>query len=168
MMSKSREYLAELEEKYPQGDVKWFLLKDHIVMEWDKKRADRGRRSWHFDALSPELGFTAGRPQHARNKIIGGLTILAASIIIIFSDWSSAMPLLAPSLFLLAIALLVAGVLKWRPDRWTYIYTKQSQMAAYITHSACDREKRESFEQACQKAIREHQERTKTTQLDAS
>ena len=115
---------------------KFLLTDDELIMEWDGPK-NKGRKSWHFDFLSPTVGFSVETGSGFKEGLIIGIVLIILAVIFYFSELNSLIPLLAPVLAILGIAILANAIRKGKKSTWTVFYKKDGEMVAYMDQSIC-------------------------------
>jgi len=144
--------LAELTGKKKNYSKKLILTDDHLIMEWDSP-TNKGRKDWHLECLSPNIGFTVDRPRGFKDSIIGGIVLLVIAIIFFFSKLNQYVPLLVPCLVIIGVGILINGIRKYKTETWTIFHRKDGEMAAYMEHSMLGHSDIKSFEKAFSEAV---------------
>ena len=134
---------------------KLILADNELVMEWDSP-TNKGRKGWHFEYLCPDIGFSYERPKGFKEGIIGGVSLFLIDIILYFSKINEYVPLLAPTLVLVSLAVLVNAIKKHKPERWTVFYRKDGEIAAYMEHSMAREAEIKAFEKAFSEAVTQY------------
>ncbi len=147
--------LAELTAKKKKYSKKLILTEDELIMEWDSP-THKGRRGWHLDNLSPNIGFTVERRKGFKESVIGGIVLLAIAVILFFSKLNQYVPLLVPSLVIVSVGILISGIRKLKAETWTIFYKRDGEMAVYMEHSMIEQPEMRSFEKAFSEAASRH------------
>ena len=141
---------------------KLILADDELIMEWDSP-TNKGRRGWHFDYLSPDIGFAVERPKGFKEGIVGGVALLIVDIILYFSKVDQYVPLLVPTLALVSVVVLVNAIRKYKSETWTVFYKKDGEIAAYMEHSMAEDSEIKAFEKAFSDAMARYALKKETT-----
>jgi len=147
--------LAELTGKKKHYSKKLILTEDDLIMEWDSP-TNKGRRGWHLDHLSPNIGLSVERRRGFKEGVIGGIVLLAIAAIFYFSKLNQYVPLLVPTLVIVSVGIFINAVRKYKTETWTIFYKRDGEMAAYMEHSMIARSEMTSFEKAFSEAISRH------------
>lgn len=131
---------------------KLILADNELIMEWDSP-TNKGRKGWHFDYLSPDIGFAVEQAKGFKEGIFAGVALLVVDIILYFSKINEYVPLLVPTLALVTVAVLVNAIRKYKTETWTVFYKKDGEIAAYMEHSMAEVAEINEFEKAFSDAM---------------
>jgi hypothetical protein len=147
--------LAELTGKKKHYSKTLILTDDDLIMEWDSP-SNKGRKGWHLDYLSPDIGFSIERRRGFKEGVIAGIVLLGIATILYFSNLNQYVPLLVPALVIVSVGILINAIWKYRTETWTVFYKRDGEMAAYMEHSMIDPSDVRSFEKAFSEAMSRH------------
>lgn len=152
MLNNKKTVIAELIGGKRKYRKKFLLTDDELIMEWDAPN-NKGHKGWHFDYLSSNIGHSVERPRGFKEGIIGGIVLMAITIILYFSKVNQYIPLLTPALAIVSVGIFLNGIRKYKITRWTVFNKKDGEIAAYIEHSMCEASELKSFEKAFSNAM---------------
>ena len=82
---------------------------------------DFSKTPWPLQGLSPIFVETVGRSSGTTNTVRKAMALIAASIIIFFSQYNQSIPLLAPFLFVLGSWWFAGALSEVLPRTWTEV-----------------------------------------------
>jgi len=123
------------------------LHPDRLTISW-RRGVESGERSVPISKLSHTLSSATGRPKNTTLRIRLGVFVLGMAAVVYWSVVQEEVPLLAPILACLGIALLAKQVKNLRVRSWTVICLDDGKMFTYIMHDNCDEKERKRFEDA--------------------
>ena len=115
---------------------------------------DQSKTCWPLHGLSPRLRETSGRSAGIGTAARVSFLLVAASVIIFFSDYNKAIPLLAPFLLLLGVWWLVRVLRKVTPRNWTVVPKSTGDDAFSLVQPDVKSDSWITFERELSEAIR--------------
>ena len=153
-MAVSERQIGPIEVRWGSDQYKYSIVGDSFFTEW-KNGMDFSKSSWPLHGVSPHFGETIGRSSDTTKTVRISAALIAAAIIIFFSEYNKSIPLLAPFLFGLGCWWLIGKARNVVPRSWTEVRkTTGEDFFSFVQPS----EKSEdwiAFEQALSKAIHE-------------
>jgi hypothetical protein len=128
-------------------NLKYTLTEDHLIEEVTGG-AERWRRAWPLQQLSPELERITTRPQGTKESLIASVIVFGLGFSFYFSDLNARAPLFAPLVLLLGLILLGRVLRNGRIATWTTIRKWDGTLATTFVHRDCHAGEREAFEEA--------------------
>jgi len=152
--------MSREERVYKVGPKLRFTLNEDHLIEEGSRGVHHWRQAWALQQLSPEVESQTGRPHGTKERLMGGVTILAVAVIVYFSHYNANVPLLAPLLSVVGLIVMGRGLKTLRVETWTTIRKWDGTAATSFSHRDCNPGERAAFEEAFAETVR-HIRRTR-------
>ena len=119
-MTISERRVGPIEVRWGSELYKYSIAGDSFFTEW-KKGMDFSKSSWPLYGLSPSFVETSGRSSETTSTARKSMGLIAASIIVFFSEYNRTIPLLAPFLLGLGSWWFIGVVRRVAPRTWTEV-----------------------------------------------
>ena len=119
-MNNPERVIAPVNVKWGTDKYTYYLTDDSLVVEW-RSGMDLSKTCWPLHGLSPKLREMSGRSSGTGTSVRVSFLLIAASVILFFSDYNKAIPLLAPFLLFLGAWWLINVLRKVVPRNWTVV-----------------------------------------------
>lgn len=153
-MSAPERTIGPIEVRWGSDRYKYCIVGDTFVTEW-KKGMDCSKSSWPLHGLSPNLVETIGRSSETTKTARISMALIAASIIVFFSEYNKAIPLLAPFLLGLGGWWFIGILRKVAPRSWTEVRKPTGEYVFSLVQPEKKTNEWLEFEQNLVKVIRE-------------
>jgi hypothetical protein len=152
-MSDSERAIAPVEVRWGSDRYTYYLTDDSVVVEW-KSGMDLSKTCWPLHGLSPNLKEISGRSSGSGTTVRISLLLIASSVIVFFSDYNKAIPLLAPFLLFLGAWWLINVSRKLVPRNWTVVRKSSGEDAFSLVQPKVRSDAWVLFERELSEAIR--------------
>src|SRR5687767_9176299 len=117
-MTDQRYTVGPIEVRWGRDRYRYYTIDDVLYSEW-KRGVDSSKSSWSLRGVSPRLDETSGRSDGVVKIIRLASLLMICSLIVYFSDYNKAIPLLAPFLGLWGAWWFINTLSKVSPRKWT-------------------------------------------------
>jgi len=119
-MSDTEYRVGPIDVRWGKDRYKFYVIGDSFYTEW-VSGFDRSKVSSPLRGLSPDLTETTGRSSDIAQTLRIAMLLVASSVIVFFSEYNKAIPLLAPFLFGLGSWWFANATRKVIPRTWTVL-----------------------------------------------
>jgi hypothetical protein len=153
-VSASERKIGPIEVRWGSDHYKYCIVGDSFITEW-KKGMDYSKSCWSLQGVSPTLVETIGRSSETTKTARISMALMASSIIVFFSEYNKAIPLLAPFLLGLGAWWFIGILRKVAPRSWTEVRKPTGEYVFSLVQPEKKTKEWSEFEQELVNVIRE-------------
>lgn len=153
-MSAPERTIGPIEVRWGRDRYTYRIVGESFITEW-KRGIDLSKTCWSLHGISPNLVETIGRSSQTTKTVRQSGALIAAAIIVFFSEYNKSIPLLAPFLLVLGGWWLVGVLRQVLPRSWTEVRKYTGEYVFSLVQPEKKTQEWLEFEKELVKAIRE-------------